>query len=61
MSTKFGSQQKQSPEDNTGGVRINTSASRYNQKQGDLGLTARRGYPDIGALMLYTFYPNQHV
>jgi len=30
MSTKIGSQQKQSPEDNTGGRRINTSASRYN-------------------------------
>ena len=30
MSTKFGSQQKQSPEDNTGGGRTNTSASRYN-------------------------------
>jgi len=31
MTTKIGSQQKQSPEDNTGGGRTNTSASRYNQ------------------------------
>ena len=30
MSTKIGSQQKQSAEDNTGGGRTNTSASRYN-------------------------------
>jgi len=30
MSTKVGSQQEQSPEDNTGG-RTSTSASRYNQ------------------------------
>jgi len=30
MSTKIGSQQKQSSEDNTGG-RTNTSALRYNQ------------------------------
>jgi len=33
MSTKFGSQHKQSPEDNTGGGRTNTSASRYNHMQ----------------------------
>jgi len=31
MTTKIGSQQKQSPEDNTGGGRTNTSASRGNQ------------------------------
>jgi len=31
MSTKIGSQQKQSLEDNTGGRRTNTPASRYNQ------------------------------
>jgi len=30
MSTKIGSQQKLSPEDNTGGGRTNTSASRCN-------------------------------
>ena len=30
MTTKIGSQYKQSPEDNTGGGRTNTSASRYN-------------------------------
>jgi len=30
MSTKIGSQQKQSPEHNTGGGRANTSASRCN-------------------------------
>jgi len=29
-STQIGSQQKQSPEDNTGGARTNTSASRCN-------------------------------
>jgi len=43
MPTKFGSQQKQSPEDNTGGGRTDTSASRYNHNTFGLVPTVARG------------------